>query len=358
MILNFLLEISFVTCSILLLVSLFLYRKHCKSNFKYESDSSINADLIRQENTFLKDQLTQLQKSFQSEQELIHAQRLELNQKEKELKKVIIIVAPHTSWSDFYIAILCRKALGIMVNFVGKKELFVWPFGYYFRAVGGKALDRTSGQNKVEAIAKLFEEEDEFRLTLAPEGTRKNVDKWKTGFYYIAKAAKVPIIMFTLDFKNKQNNKENSSSNINNTNDINKKHHNLMTINENFDINDPKYKDKDYESFNNNNNNQSIENVFQKGTFKSNSNSLNENIASNFNSNNRSGNININDNYSGGQVYFPDRNYQFKPKANSLVMWAGNKNFVHGVKDPIDGNRYNVYRSIKFKDFDSYKVTL
>lgn len=85
MILNFLLEISFVTCSILLLVSLFLYRKHCKSNFKYESDSSINADLIRQENTFLKDQLTQLQKSFQSEQELIHAQRLELNQKEKEL---------------------------------------------------------------------------------------------------------------------------------------------------------------------------------------------------------------------------------------------------------------------------------
>jgi hypothetical protein len=69
-------------------------------------------------------------------------------------------------------------------------------------------------------------------------------------------------------------------------------------------------------------------------------------------------NIYINDNYSGGQVYFPDRNYQFKPKANSLVMWAGNKNFVHGVKDPIDGNRYNVYRSIKFKDFDSYKVTL
>lgn len=65
-------------------------------------------------------------------------------------------------------------------------------------------------------------------------------------------------------------------------------------------------------------------------------------------------NIYINDDYSGGQVYFPERNYEFKPKANSLVMWAGNKNFIHGVKDPIDADRYNVYRSIKFKEFDQY----
>lgn len=69
-------------------------------------------------------------------------------------------------------------------------------------------------------------------------------------------------------------------------------------------------------------------------------------------------NIYINDNYSGGQVYFPERNYEFKPKANSLVMWAGNKNFIHGVKDPIDANRYNVYRSIKFKDFEKYNSIL
>lgn len=67
-------------------------------------------------------------------------------------------------------------------------------------------------------------------------------------------------------------------------------------------------------------------------------------------------NIYINDNYSGGQVYFPERNYEFKPKANSLVMWAGNKYFIHGVKDPIDANRYNVYRSIKFKEFEEYSI--
>ena len=122
-----------------------------------------------------------------------------------QLKKMVIIAVPHTSWHDFYIGLLLRKVVDIRVNFIGKKELFKWPFGYYFKAVGGRPIDRTPGQNKVESIVKLFENEDEFRLDLAPEGTRKKVDEWKTGFYYIAKAARVPIIMFTLDFKNKQN---------------------------------------------------------------------------------------------------------------------------------------------------------
>ncbi|WP_179006381.1 1-acyl-sn-glycerol-3-phosphate acyltransferase [Winogradskyella forsetii] len=121
------------------------------------------------------------------------------------IKKAVIIAAPHTSWSDFYISLLLRRVVDLKTNFVGKKELFTWPFGYYFRAVGGKALDRTPGQNKVETIAKLFEGEHEFRLALSPEGTRKKVENWKTGFYYIAKKAKVPIIMYTFDFKNKQN---------------------------------------------------------------------------------------------------------------------------------------------------------
>ncbi|TCK69112.1 1-acyl-sn-glycerol-3-phosphate acyltransferase [Winogradskyella wandonensis] len=121
------------------------------------------------------------------------------------VKKAVIIAAPHTSWHDFFVGLYLRKITGVKTNFIGKKELFVWPFNYYFKAIGGRPVDRTPGQNKVEAIAKLFEGEDEFRLTLAPEGTRKKVSEWKTGFYYIAKVANVPIIMFTLDFKNKQN---------------------------------------------------------------------------------------------------------------------------------------------------------
>ncbi|HLT33989.1 MAG TPA: 1-acyl-sn-glycerol-3-phosphate acyltransferase [Aquaticitalea sp.] len=121
------------------------------------------------------------------------------------VKKAVLIAAPHTSNFDFFIALLLRQVLGIKSNFVAKKELFIWPLGYYFQAIGGAPLDRSPGQNKVQAIADLFKLKDEFRLAIAPEGTRKKVDEWKTGFYYIAKAANVPIIMFTLDFENKQN---------------------------------------------------------------------------------------------------------------------------------------------------------
>ncbi len=122
---------------------------------------------------------------------------------ENKIKKVVIIVVPHTSWHDFYIALLTRKSLGVMVNFVGKKELFVWPFGYYFKWVGGAPLDRTSGQNKVEAIAQIFNSKDEFRLAMSPEGTRKKVKEWKTGYYYIAHLAKVPIMPISFNYKTK-----------------------------------------------------------------------------------------------------------------------------------------------------------
>jgi 1-acyl-sn-glycerol-3-phosphate acyltransferase len=121
------------------------------------------------------------------------------------VKKAVIIAVPHTSWHDFYMGVILRKVLGVKTNFIGKKELFVGPFGWYLRAIGGAPIDRHSKENKVDAISSLFEKHDEFRMTLAPEGTRKKVDEWRTGFYYIAKKANVPIIMFTLDFANKQN---------------------------------------------------------------------------------------------------------------------------------------------------------
>lgn len=121
------------------------------------------------------------------------------------IKKAVIIAAPHTSWHDFYISVLLRSVLKVKTNFIGKKELFVFPFGYFFKALGGSPINRKSNENKVDAIAKLFIENDEFRMAMAPEGTRKKVSEWRTGFYHIAKKANVPIIMFTLDFENKQN---------------------------------------------------------------------------------------------------------------------------------------------------------
>ncbi len=122
---------------------------------------------------------------------------------EPSVKKCIIIVAPHTSWYDFYIGVLIRKILELHIDFVGKAELFKPPLGWYFRWVGGTALDRTSNQNKVETIAQLFKTREVFRLALSPEGTRKKTERWRTGFYYIAKIAQVPIVMVAFDYRTK-----------------------------------------------------------------------------------------------------------------------------------------------------------
>lgn len=127
-----------------------------------------------------------------------------INNFPQDIKKYVVIAAPHTSWMDFPIAILSRMTLGTMVNFIGKGSLFKGPFGFLFRLLGGTPVDRSQNNNLVDSIVKLFNSKEEFRLGLSPEGTRKKVTKWKTGFYYIAKGANVPIVMATLDFGNKQ----------------------------------------------------------------------------------------------------------------------------------------------------------
>ncbi|PTX43198.1 1-acyl-sn-glycerol-3-phosphate acyltransferase [Christiangramia gaetbulicola] len=120
------------------------------------------------------------------------------------IKKCVFIVAPHTSSYDFLIGILVRKIMDIQINFVGKKELFKPPFGWYFKMVGGSPIDRSGNKNKVDAIAQIFKEKDIFRLAMSPEGTRQKTDKWRTGFYYIALKAEVPIIRVAFDYGTKK----------------------------------------------------------------------------------------------------------------------------------------------------------
>ncbi len=123
---------------------------------------------------------------------------------DESIKKCVVIVVPHTSWHDFYLGIFVRGILGFQINFVGKKELFQFPFGFYFRWMGGAPLDRTGGLNKVDAIVNVFKNKEIFRLAISPEGTRKKVTKWKTGFYYISLQAKVPIIPIAFDYRKKE----------------------------------------------------------------------------------------------------------------------------------------------------------
>ena len=122
---------------------------------------------------------------------------------DRSIKKSVVAVAPHTSNMDFIICSFTRRILKTQINFVGKKALFVWPIGWYFRWMGGEPLDRNKSQNTVEATVKVFENSDEFRLSIAPEGTRKKVDSWRSGYYYIALKADVPIIPVSLDYVNK-----------------------------------------------------------------------------------------------------------------------------------------------------------
>ena len=117
-----------------------------------------------------------------------------------DVDKCVIIVVPHTSWVDFFLGLLIRKVWNQEINYIGKKSLFDSPFGWFFKWTGGAPIDRSKSNDTVKATAKVFESREVFRLTLAPEGTRKKVTEWKTGFYYIAKEAKVPIVMVAFDF--------------------------------------------------------------------------------------------------------------------------------------------------------------
>jgi 1-acyl-sn-glycerol-3-phosphate acyltransferase len=120
-----------------------------------------------------------------------------------QLKKFLIILAPHTHWMDFFVALFARTILQVPSKYAAKASLFKPPFGFIFRALGGTPVNRTKSTNMVQAIIDIYNQKDEFILSMAPEGTRKKVDDWKTGFYHIANGAGIPIVRCVFDFENK-----------------------------------------------------------------------------------------------------------------------------------------------------------
>ncbi len=117
--------------------------------------------------------------------------------------KSVLIFAPHTSNWDFIFMLMTLFAVGLKPNWLGKKELFFWPAKYLFNALGGFPVDRSRSFSTVKATLKLFKDRDQALLGIAPEGTRSRSEYWKTGFYHIAKKAKVPINFCYLNFKDK-----------------------------------------------------------------------------------------------------------------------------------------------------------
>ncbi|MFZ4690657.1 MAG: lysophospholipid acyltransferase family protein [Polymorphobacter sp.] len=118
-------------------------------------------------------------------------------------RRCIIIAAPHTSNWDFLYFIGLTHDLGVRAHFMGKKELFRWPLNGLMRENGGIPVDRSRGGNYVQAMIEEFRRRDDFVLTIAPEGTRSAVRKWRTGFYHIAMGAGVPLVCGLMDYARK-----------------------------------------------------------------------------------------------------------------------------------------------------------
>jgi 1-acyl-sn-glycerol-3-phosphate acyltransferase len=114
--------------------------------------------------------------------------------------KLVIIAAPHTSNWDFVFGMTGAFALGLELHWMGKHTLFKPPLGGVMRWLGGLAIDRRAAHGVVEQVADEFARRGQLLLVVTPEGTRSKVERWKTGFWHIARAAGVPILLGGLDY--------------------------------------------------------------------------------------------------------------------------------------------------------------
>ncbi len=117
--------------------------------------------------------------------------------------KYVLIVAPHTSWTDALIGRLAFWTKRLPARFFIKKEFFIFPFGFLLKALGGMPIDRKQAQHVVEHAVNLLSSHKRLALIITPEGTRKRTEHWKKGFYYIARRAGVPLYAGIVDYRKK-----------------------------------------------------------------------------------------------------------------------------------------------------------
>lgn len=115
--------------------------------------------------------------------------------------KMIIAVAPHTSNWDFFVGLAVKFSLMLKIQFLGKHTIFVPVVGKVLRYWGGIPVERSKTRGVVAQLTDVFNRQEQLVLCLSPEGTRKRIDKWKTGFVQIARSAQVPVLLVGFDYE-------------------------------------------------------------------------------------------------------------------------------------------------------------
>jgi 1-acyl-sn-glycerol-3-phosphate acyltransferase len=119
-------------------------------------------------------------------------------------RKFVLVGAPHTSNWDFPVFLGATQDIGIRPSYLGKHSLFSWPLKRFMVDMGGIPINRSKPGNYVQQVAAAFDSRDELALVIAPEGTRHSDGKWKSGFYHIAIAAGVPVVIAWIDRSRRQ----------------------------------------------------------------------------------------------------------------------------------------------------------
>jgi len=123
----------------------------------------------------------------------------------EDVKKFVLIAVPHTSNMDFYLAMPTMWSLNVPGKFLIKKEHMDAWYGPLIKWMGGLGVDRKNQSlDFVEQLKKIVAEHDKLAMLFTPEGTRKRVDKWKTGFYRVAMAVDIPIVLAYAEYRDKE----------------------------------------------------------------------------------------------------------------------------------------------------------
>lgn len=127
-----------------------------------------------------------------------------IDKRPADLGSTIYLVVPHTSNWDFFLGLFVRSAIGLKANYLAKKSLFDSPLGWWFRMLGGYPVDRSKHNNITDQVVEYFNTLPNFAIAITPEGTRPKVEKWKSGFWHIARRAKIPLTLTSFDYGRKE----------------------------------------------------------------------------------------------------------------------------------------------------------